>query len=205
MEETLTLYRPVGLKEAELVVAEGCAGFPPRLPDQPFFYPVLDADYARQIARDWNARDAGSGHVGFVTTFEVEAPLAARYPVRTVGGRRHQELWVPAEELADFNAHLVGPIRFTEVWYGPGFEGFDTLPALLEELPLTLGIGDTDLPFLSLVRDLPDAVLVNLRWWERVPAQVLGLDEDRRAAVLERLRVAWARVNPTWPLPAAAP
>ncbi|NTX54425.1 hypothetical protein [Myxococcus sp. CA039A] len=118
MTETLTLYRPVGLKEAELVLASDCRGFPPRLPDQPFFYPVMNADYARQIARDWNAPDAGSGHVGFVTAFDVESPWLTRYPVRTVGAARHQELWVPAEELEDFNAHLVGPIRFIESWYG---------------------------------------------------------------------------------------
>ncbi|MCP3100681.1 hypothetical protein LZ198_17565 [Myxococcus sp. K15C18031901] len=204
MVETLTLYRPVGLEEARLIVASGCAGFPPRLPEQPFFYPVLNADYARQIARDWNTRDAGSGHVGFVTVFDVEAAHVARHPVRTVGGRQHQELWIPAGELADFNARLVGPVRFTEVWYGPDFEGFDTLPALMEEVSTGEDGRDADLPLQALVRDLPDAVLVNLGWWERVPAQALDLDEPRRTALLHRLRAAWARVNPTWPLPAAA-
>ncbi|AKF83877.1 hypothetical protein MFUL124B02_38575 [Myxococcus fulvus 124B02] len=123
MVETLTLYRPVGLKEAQLVREVDGQGFPPRLPDQPFFYPVMNVDYARQIARDWNAPDAGSGHVGFVTAFDVEAPFLARYPVRTVGARLHQELWVPAEELAEFNAHLVGPIRFLEGWFGADYQG----------------------------------------------------------------------------------
>jgi hypothetical protein len=36
-----TLYRPVGKKELELIRASGFRAFPPRLPGQPFFYPVL--------------------------------------------------------------------------------------------------------------------------------------------------------------------
>ncbi|MDQ3711150.1 MAG: hypothetical protein M3388_02900 [Acidobacteriota bacterium] len=36
------LYRPVGLKELELIYDSGFSEFPPRLPHQPFFYPVLN-------------------------------------------------------------------------------------------------------------------------------------------------------------------
>ena len=100
MPKTLTMYRPVGLKEAELSLDSGCSAFPPRLPDHPIFYPVMNTEYARQIARDWNTPDAGSGHAGFVTAFDVGADYASRFPVRTVGNSLHQELWVPAEELA---------------------------------------------------------------------------------------------------------
>ena len=42
--------------------------FPPRLPEQPIFYPVVNEDYAIKIARDWNVPDSG---VGYVTRFEV--------------------------------------------------------------------------------------------------------------------------------------
>ena len=41
-EETTILYRPVGPKELELIVASGYREFPPRLPEQPIFYPVLN-------------------------------------------------------------------------------------------------------------------------------------------------------------------
>lgn len=105
---TLTLYRPVGPAELELIAASGWREFPPRLPDQPIFYPVLNMPYAEQIARDWNVPASGSGHV---TAFEVDAAFAARYPRRIVGGREHEELWVPAEDLAEFNRHVVGRIR----------------------------------------------------------------------------------------------
>lgn len=106
--DTLTLYRPVGPKELELIEQSGWREFPPRLPEQPIFYPVLNEEYATQIARDWNVRESGAG---FVTRFRVEAGFIGRYPVQTVGGSVHQELWVPAEELADLNRHIVGRIE----------------------------------------------------------------------------------------------
>jgi hypothetical protein len=106
--ERMTLYRPVGPKELGLIAAADYRAFPPRLPEQPIFYPVLNEAYATQIARDWNVRESGAG---FVTRFHVGARFAQRYPVQTVGSSIHQELWVPAEELAEFNTHRVGPIE----------------------------------------------------------------------------------------------
>jgi hypothetical protein len=105
--EIVTLYRPVGPKELKLIEESGWTAFPPHLPDQPIFYPVLNEEYATQIARDWNIRDSGAG---FVTRFAVDAEYVKRYPRHVVGGRIHEELWVPAEELAEFNRHIVGPI-----------------------------------------------------------------------------------------------
>lgn len=87
------------------------APFPPRLPHQPIFYHVLTESYAVEIACDWNTRDAASGFVGYVTRFQIDMELALRYPVQTVGAGRHQELWVRAAELAEFNRHLLGPIE----------------------------------------------------------------------------------------------
>lgn len=48
---------------------------------------------------------------GFVTRFEVESEFLHRCPVQQAGGRTILELWVPAEELDDFNAHVVGRIQ----------------------------------------------------------------------------------------------
>ncbi|QSQ22582.1 hypothetical protein JY651_47010 [Pyxidicoccus parkwayensis] len=201
MVETLTLYRPVGLKETELVLASDCAGFPPRLPDQPIFYPVMSAAYARQIARDWNAPDAGSGYVGFVTTFDVDAAFAARYPVRTVGARGHQELWVPSEELTDFNARLVGPVRFTEVWYGTSYQGPDSpLGPLASQLKVLLAADSARLR--ELIRTCPAVFLCNHGWWESTPARTQGLEDGVLDDLLTRVRAAWAEARPAWPLPA---
>ena len=91
-----------------LIQRSGWKEFPPRLPEQPIFYPVMNEEYAAQIARDWNVKDSGSG---FVTKFNVDAAMVARYPVQTVGGSIHKELWVPAEELPEFNRAIVGTIE----------------------------------------------------------------------------------------------
>lgn len=109
-EDTVTLFRPVGLKELELIRESGYREFPPRLPEQPIFYPVLNEEYATQIARDWNARH-DKDRCGFVTQFRVRREFLARYDVQTVGGSVHQEYWVLAEELPEFNRNIVGPIE----------------------------------------------------------------------------------------------
>lgn len=67
----MKLFRPVGTKELELIEQSGFTAFPPRLPEQPIFYPVLNVEYATEIA----------------------------------------ELWVPAEELDEFNRHIIGKIK----------------------------------------------------------------------------------------------
>jgi hypothetical protein len=119
MPDTVLLYRPVGQKELELIRASGMRAFPPRLSWQPIFYPVLNLEYAVEIARDWNTKDAASDFAGYVTRFAVEAEFLRRYEVRTVGARRHQELWIPAEDLAELNSKIVGPIEVVEEFHGP--------------------------------------------------------------------------------------
>jgi hypothetical protein len=106
--ETTTLYRPVGPKELALIVAKGFREFPPRLPDQTIFYPVLNEEYARQIARDWNVRDSGAG---YVTSFAVRREFLAKYAEQTVGTAVHKELWIPAEDVAQMNRNIVGVIE----------------------------------------------------------------------------------------------
>jgi hypothetical protein len=105
--ETVTLWRPVGPQELELIRASGMRAFPPRLPEQPIFYPVTTEAYAIKIARDWNVPASGAG---FVTRFHVRADFLSRYTVQTAGGKAFQEYWIPAEELGAFNAALVGEI-----------------------------------------------------------------------------------------------
>ena len=106
--QTVTLYRPVGPKELELVEASGWRAFPPRLPDQPIFYPVLNEEYARQIARKWNVPASGAG---FVTRFAVKRNFLSRYAEQQVGTSVHRELWIPAEDLAEMNRNMVGLIE----------------------------------------------------------------------------------------------
>jgi hypothetical protein len=89
----MRLYRPIGFQELELIVSTNLTEFPPRLPSQPIFYPVLNLEYAIQIARDWNTTDPNSGFAGFVTSFDVDELYTSRYEVQIVGSSQvHQEL-----------------------------------------------------------------------------------------------------------------
>lgn len=108
MNATITLYRPVGPEELELIRESGWKRFPPRLPEQPIFYPVVQEEYARKIARDWNVKASG---VGFVTRFQVDASYLARFQEQVAGGQSHTEYWIPAEELDEFNDNIVGLIE----------------------------------------------------------------------------------------------
>ena len=108
MEDTITLWRPVGPAELRLIEEAGMRAFPPRLPEQPIFYPVMTEDYAVKIARDWNVPQSGSG---FVTRFRVRRDFLDGYDVQDARGRAHREYWIPAEELDAFNAAVVGPIE----------------------------------------------------------------------------------------------
>jgi hypothetical protein len=117
---TTTLYRPVGRKELELIERSGFREFPPRLPEQPIFYPVLSREYAEQIAREWNTKDASGGYAGFVTQFEVNTAYLARFAPKQVGGAAHLEYWVPAEDLAEFNRNIRGIITVIAEFHGIG-------------------------------------------------------------------------------------
>ena len=111
MPKVSTLYRPVGHAEFELVRESGFRRFPPRLPHQPIFYPVLGEHYAMQIARDWNPKDERSGLVGYVLRFRVRTGFLDRYEIHTVGSSEHQEYWIPAEDLQTLNENIVGAIE----------------------------------------------------------------------------------------------
>ena len=108
---TQRLWRPVGRNELQLIQASRYRAFPPRLPEQPIFYPVLNFGYAEQIARDWNSTDDRHGYIGFVTEFDVLLSFLGEYEPQQVGGGQHRELWVPAEHLPAFNEAIVGEIR----------------------------------------------------------------------------------------------
>jgi hypothetical protein len=123
LDNTRTLYRPVGLTEMQLILEEESHAFPSRKPEQPFFYPVLTEEYAHQIARDWNTKDAVSGYVGYVTQFQVDASYLAQFEEKTVGESIHKELWIPAEYLPQFNQHIRGNIKVVSAYYGDKYEG----------------------------------------------------------------------------------
>jgi hypothetical protein len=107
-EDAVELWRPTGPEELALVEASGWRRWPPRLPEQPIFYPVLSEWYATKIAKEWNLPRSG---VGYVTRFAVRADFLARYGVQQAGGRDVLEYWIPADELEQLNDNIVGLIE----------------------------------------------------------------------------------------------
>lgn len=107
----MRLYRPVGQAELNLIISADYNSYPPRLPEQPIFYPVLNERYAREIAERWNKKSADSGYAGYVTTFEIDDDYISKFDIQTVGANYHQEFWVPAEELEEFNRNIIGKIE----------------------------------------------------------------------------------------------
>ncbi len=115
----LRLYRPVGRIEFELIRASGWKKFPPRLSHQPIFYPVCNSGYAIQIARDWNTKDKENGSVGIVLYWDMPYSYMNQFKKRIVGSANHEEYWVPAEKLEEFNQNIVGnSIYIEDVYFG---------------------------------------------------------------------------------------
>ena len=203
MPSTKTLYRPVGLKEMALILQAEGEAFPPRLPDQPIFYPVLNRAYAEQIASEWNTGDKASGFAGFVTQFSLDADYLARFEEHVVGNSVHRELWVPAEDLEDFNQQIQGKIALVEAFYGERYVGVkhwyldlhaDEMLALFCDTAATSGMD-----FDSEVRMNRHAIQLNFNYWvlkdyrDRLP------DETKRD-VLVKLVDAWSKRYPETPL-----
>jgi hypothetical protein len=107
-EETVTMFRPAGPKEMELVATSGYKRWPPRLPEQPIFYPVANEEYATEIAREWNVKES---KIGFVTKFKVRKSFMDRYKIQKVGDANHMEWWIPAKDLEELNDNIVGLIE----------------------------------------------------------------------------------------------
>lgn len=134
--KTITLFRPVGKTELLLIADSQMKAFPPRLSWQPVFYPVLNQPYAEQIANDWNTNDAFSDYAGFVTAFEIPESFFQRFEVQIVGGEIHQEIWVPAEELNNFNQKIVNDIRVVNAFFGNNYQPDVRVTELLNHFQL---------------------------------------------------------------------
>ena len=50
--------------------------------------------------------------------FRVRTDFLRRYDVQVVGGSEHQEYWIPAEELEEFNRNIVGEIEVIAEYKG---------------------------------------------------------------------------------------
>jgi hypothetical protein len=112
MNDTVVLFRPIGCQELELIEKSGFTQFPPQAFSPAYLLSSSEPRVRRKVARDWNTKDADSGYMGYVTRFRVRRDYLSKYPVQLVGARSvHEEYWIPAEDLEQFNENLVGLIE----------------------------------------------------------------------------------------------
>jgi hypothetical protein len=199
----MELFRPVGLAELRLIYEADMRAFPPRLPEQPIFYPVLSRSYARQIAADWNARS--DEQAGYVTRFVVEPSYIAAFETKQVGAAEHRELWVPAEKLSTFNRHVQGPISIADAYFGKHFRGEVPTAFLLQDkearrqvVALAELLDFNGMDFILELRTNHIAVFLNFPFWV-LSEDFDGLSPARRQRVLEAIRSQWPTDRP--PLP----
>ena len=108
-----TLYRPVNQAELNLIQKSDWKMFPPRLAEQPIFYPVTNEAYAIQIAKEWNVPAYGAG---YVVEFDLSNHFLSNYNIENVGGEIHNEYWIPADALTEMNENILGRIRLIKTF-----------------------------------------------------------------------------------------
>jgi hypothetical protein len=196
------LFRPVGLQELALLWDSGMRAFPRRLVHQPIFYPVLNLEYARQIASDWNTPDEHSGFAGYVTEFGV----SSRFDVHTAGSAKHREYWIPAQEMGSFNKALKGLISVEEAYFGAKFTGFvpdeNTLKgqnAVDQFQSLLKLLGRSE--FVAEVSASRKPVFLNCLYWAGAEPASLGCDREQRDLLIKGLAIAWEAGKIDVPLP----
>jgi hypothetical protein len=178
-------------------------GFPPRLPEQPIFYPVLNKPYADQIARSWNTKDKFSGYVGFVTEFKVESPFIDQFEEQVVGSGMHNELWIPAEQMDEFNQNLVGRIKLVDVFYGDAYKGFDhegtcfSRRSLVEQFLLWReALTDNPLESRHLMQEYWQMIFVNASFWSKTDLASYNISEQEKADTLAIMKQCWRQLFP---------
>jgi hypothetical protein len=204
----MKLFRPTGLHELQLALQRQLKAWPPRLPEQPIFYPVLNAAYAAQIAREWNSRS--EGQVGYVTEFLVDDDYGSKFGRQVVGAGSHEELWVPAEELEEFNEHIQGRIRVVDAFFGEDFTGLvpknGALKGQIARKQLETLAGQFRYSFQDFHGEVTmnrEAIFLHIQFWSRLTANDLSLSAPKEE-VLEAACTVWAEAFPELPLPQVA-
>jgi hypothetical protein len=190
------LYRPIGLHEFALLWDSGMREFPPRLVQQPIFYPVVNLEYARQIARDWNAPDTNSGFAGFVTQFELSSTYLSKFELHTAGSAAHREYWIPAREMPAFNKAISGLISVQDAFFGVEFLGFvpeeqsfkrkNAVEQFAELCKLS-----NNADFAAEVSANRKAVFLNCLYWFNADLTRLECQREHRDLVIAQLLRAW--------------
>ena len=197
----MILYRPVGLHELRLIYESGLMAFPPRLPEQPIFYPVLNLEYARQIAFDWNTKS--EPFAGYVTEFEIDDEYVNQFKRQIVGGRQHEELWIPAEKRDEFNQHIIGKIKVVDADFGEKFIGYigesTSLKGKDAITQFSLIANTFDYSPMDVICEMAvnsTAIFLNFPFWAKRNFKSSEIDEAKYQKTLEFIQKAWSRSFP---------
>lgn len=200
----VTLYRPVGFKEMELILNTGSRRYPPRLSMQPIFYPVLNYKYAEEIAKKWNTEDANSGYVGYVTEFEIDKEYYNTHEEHTVGASYHKELWILADKLDEFNEHVMGNIRIKNAFYGKCYAGVSSVKTQLfnkcyiEQLTQLNSAKDFNpIDFVGEILAQWRIIHMNYLLWKNTDFSDYKIDTKSKEVLLEQIREILTR-NHKW-------
>lgn len=201
----MILWRPVGLAEMALVFDSGMQAFPPRLPAQPIFYPVMNEAYASQIARNWNTKE--SPYAGYVLRFEITDDYGQMFEPHTVGDSSHRELWIPADRLSELNQKISGPITAERAFFGPAFMG---------DIPKRFGLAGKDAyaQVAALITTLEYStfdfamelsanartIFLNYPFWRAAGPLRLGVDRHALDHCLDAVRLQWVHAPRPAPL-----
>lgn len=184
----------------------GMAAFPPRKPEQPVFYPVLNLEYADEIAKQWNAeRQTASG---YVAKFTIDNGYVAQFEPHKVGSSRHVELWIPAEELARFNEHISPPILIVSAHFGENFKGhvptrfgLQHKDATAQFVALAHTVNYSGMDFSCEISANHVAVFLNYGFWVQSQFSKQGITKTDQERVLAAIRTIWSDTFPKTPLP----
>ncbi|OLD20926.1 MAG: hypothetical protein AUI91_05700 [Acidobacteria bacterium 13_1_40CM_3_56_11] len=194
----MILWRPVGFHEMAKVFEAGMKGFPPRLPEQSIFYPVLVQEYADQTAATWNTKE--EPFVGYVIEMEILDEYGARFTPQTVGSAIHRELWVPSEELAEFNNQLTKPVSVRRAYFGPKYRGHVPdkfgLRGADAYKQIAMMVGTMDYSMFDFAMEVSANMLtffLNFPFWKAAGAGRLDVEAVQLDTCLEHIRKAWSR------------
>ena len=167
---------------------------------------MLNAPYAEQIARDWNTKDLP--HAGYVLRFEIPDDYATRFPPQTVGAAMHRELWVPAEELEEFNDQIVGKIVAERAFFGPAFRGHvperfglrgKDAYQQIDSMIRTMDYSGMD--FIAEMWFSALAIFLHFPFWKAAGAARLGVESAALEKCLGGMREVWTSGSVPQPAP----
>ncbi len=197
----MKLYRPVGLVEMTLIYESGMREFPPRLPEQPIFYPVLNFEYAEQISRDWNTKEPP--YAGYVTEFEINDTYISKFEPKIVGDLHHVEYWIPAEKLTEFNSNLSARINVTAAYFGSDFQGYIPqtgwlrgLEAVNQLIELAEIDNNVDDALLNEILENHKTIFLNYPFWVKYEFKQCEISMSQKKNLLKAIWKSWVKINP---------